>query len=292
MSDRILKLNYDSPSEIRALLEMMGLGPRKRWGQNFLINSGARERIVGLLDVRPDSVVWEIGPGLGSLTSLLVRQTSRLTLFEIDPGYCEYLQMAYEKENPEIVEGDVIKTWKSRFSAEAPDRIIGNLPYNAASAIISDFIENDSIPERMVYTVQQEMGDRMKAAPGTKNYSSFSILCQFGCRVIDRGVLNAGSFYPAPRVSSKVMEMVPLDRGNRVKDRDLFFRLVRDMFISRRKTLRNNIAAAASARFQHLGKEILSQAFVDEGIKLETRPERISVDEYIAVANRLAGQGC
>ncbi|MBN2626916.1 MAG: ribosomal RNA small subunit methyltransferase A [Spirochaetales bacterium] len=267
---------------------MMGLGPRKRWGQNFLINSGARERIVNLLDVKPDQLVWEIGPGLGSLTSLLMDKTSRMTLFEIDPGYCEYLQMAFDGKGPDIVEGDVMKTWQARYAVEEPDRLIGNLPYNAASAIISDFIENDKMAEKMLFTVQHEMGDRMKASPGSKNYSSFSILCQFGCRVIDRGVLSAGSFYPAPRVSSKIMEMIPLNRSNTVVDRELFFRLVRDMFISRRKTLKNNIAAAGSARFQHIGKEKMFQAFTDEGIKLESRPERISVDEFIAVANRLA----
>ena len=288
MSERILKLNYDSPSEIKALLEMMGLGPRKRWGQNFLINSGARERIVNWLDVKPDQSVWEIGPGLGALTSHLVKKTSRLTLFEIDPGYCEYLSMAFKEENPAIVPGDVMKNWKACYDRESPQRIIGNLPYNAASAIISAFIENDCMAEKMVYTVQAEMGDRMKARTGTKNYSSFSILCQFGCQVIDRGVLSAGSFYPAPRVSSRVMEMIPLDRSKQVKDRTLFFMLVRDMFLSRRKTLRNNINTACSARFRDFPREQLYQAFLDEGIALETRPERVEVDQYAAVANRLA----
>ncbi len=287
MSERILKLNYDSPSEIKALLEMMGLGPRKRWGQNFLINSGARERIVNWLDVEPDQIIWEIGPGLGALTSILVTKTSRLTLFEIDPGYCEYLSMAYKEENPQIIPGDVMKTWQNQYEVEAPDRIIGNLPYNAASAIISSFIENDKTAGKMVFTVQSEMGDRMKARVGTKNYSSFSILCQFGCQIKDRGVLSAGSFYPAPRVASRVMEMVPLDRSGQIADRKLFFTLVRAMFQSRRKTLKNNINTACSARFSNYPKEQLYQAFLDEGIPLETRPERVEVEQFIAVANRL-----
>lgn len=267
---------------------MMGLGPRKRWGQNFLINRGARERIIEMLDVKDDHVVWEIGPGLGALTSHLVEKTKHLTLFEIDPGYVEYLSLAYEKENPLIVPGDVMKSWKKQYTLEKPDRLIGNLPYNAASAIVSDFIENDSVPPKMVITVQHEMGDRMKAKTGSKNYSSFSILCQYGCKIIDRGVLSAGSFYPAPRVSSKIMELVPAQRTSEAEDSKLFFMLVRDMFLSRRKTLKNNINNACSARFRDFGKDTMYQAFLDEGIKLETRPEKIEVEQYIAVSNRLA----
>jgi 16S rRNA (adenine1518-N6/adenine1519-N6)-dimethyltransferase len=267
---------------------MMGLGPRKRWGQNFLINRGARERIVNMLDIQPNQVVWEIGPGLGAITLLLAEKTSRLTLFEIDPGYCEYLTMAYEEEKPTIIPGDVIKNWQNRFKEEKPNRIVGNLPYNAASAIISDFIENNSIPEKMVFTVQNEMGDRMKAKPGTKNYSSFSILCQYGCQVIDRGILSAGSFYPAPRVSSKVVELVPHDRTESEENRQLFFMLVRDMFLSRRKTLKNNINNACAHRFSDFGKEMMYQAFLEEGIALDTRPEKVEVEQYISVTNRLA----
>jgi 16S rRNA (adenine1518-N6/adenine1519-N6)-dimethyltransferase len=288
LSERVLKLNYDSPSEIRALLDMMGLGPRKRWGQNFLINPGARERIVSLLEIEKDQRVWEVGPGLGAITSLLVKETKNLTLFEIDPGYCEYLEMAFKEENPQIVKGDILRMWKEIYSYEKPDRLVGNLPYNAASAIISDFIETDCVPQKMVFTIQNEMGDRMKAKTGSKNYSSFSILCQFGTKIIDRGVLSPGSFYPSPRVSSKVIEMVPSDRFHEVINRPLFLKLVRDMFISRRKTIRNNINAACSARFQDIGREKMYQAFDEEGISLDARPETIEVEQFISLSNRLS----
>ena len=94
MEKEKLDLNYDSISEIKALLEMMGLGPRKRWGQNFLINRGAREKIIRQLDLQEDEKVWEIGPGLGAMTKMAAANPVDLTAFEIDPGYVEYLNRA------------------------------------------------------------------------------------------------------------------------------------------------------------------------------------------------------
>lgn len=266
---------------------MMGLGPRKRWGQNFLINRDARHRIVDLLDVREGHRVWEIGPGLGAITVLLAEKTENLTLFEIDPGYCEYLGMALEKKGVTIIQGDVMRTWKIQYDKAKPDRLIGNLPYNAASAIIGDFIETGCIPDKMIFTVQNEMGERMKASPGGKNYSSFSILCQYATEVIDRGLLNAGSFYPAPRVSSRVMELRPRKNYVPPVNKSLFHLLIRDLFISRRKTLRNNIIAACSGRLKPWGKDNVCQAFLEEGINLDLRPEKITVDQYISLSNRL-----
>ena len=166
--------------------------------------------------------------------------------------------------------------------------MLGNLPYNAASAIIADFIENDLLPERLVLTVQSEMGDRMTASCGSKNYSSFSILCQSAFDVKDCGVLNPGSFYPVPRVGSKIIMLTPHGKYSDMKDSVLFHHLMRDIFISRRKTIRNNLTSMAGQRFQRFGKDALFQAFEEEGIDLTLRPERVSVESYIRISDRLA----
>lgn len=289
MEKEKLDLNYDSISEIKALLEMMGLGPRKRWGQNFLVNRGAREKIVRQLDIQENEKVWEVGPGLGAITKIAAAYPADLTAFEIDPGYVEYLSRAmvdYPRFN--IISGDVLKTWKDVVKAQGkPDKVLGNLPYNAASAIIADFIENDMLPSRLVLTVQSEMGDRVTAKMGSKNYSSFSILCQSAFDVKDCGTLNPGSFYPVPRVASRIIMLTPHHKYD-FKDAKLFQNLIRDIFVSRRKTIKNNLTSMAGHRFQQFGKEILFQVFEEEGVPLTLRSEKVSVETYVRIANRLA----
>lgn len=281
MSKRELNLNYDSPSEIKKLLDIMGLAPRKRWGQNFLINRGAREKIVSLLKVESGNKVWEIGPGLGAMTKDLLDMDCDLTVFEIDPGYCEYLNAAFAKKGIKIENGDILKNWQDLFKRDGlPDRIMGNLPYNAASAIIGDLIENNSVPDRMVFTVQDEMGDRMHAKIGTKTYSSFSIMCQFGCKIIDGGKLTSGSFYPAPRVASRIVVLEPNEKYKDFKYRQIFFKITRSLFISRRKTIKNNILAAVNGAFSSLTSDQLIDMCKKSDIDITLRPERISIDQF------------
>jgi len=272
------------------LLAIMGLGPRKKWSQNFLINRGAREKLVNSISIEEGDSIWEIGPGLGAITRILLDRGVNLTTFEIDPGYIEYLNLSFkEDKNFTIVKGDVIKTWKSVYEKEGkPAGVVGNLPYNAASAIIASFIENNSFPEQMAAIVQSELADRITSKPSTKNYSSFSILCQYACDVKDMGTLGSGSFYPKPNVSSKIIRMVPHNRFENLIDQKLFFILVRDCFSSRRKTLQNNLKNAAGRRLQKYGSELLVKAFQSEGIKLSARAEELTVDQYVSIANRIS----
>lgn len=287
--ERNLNLNYDSPTEIRILLEMMGLGPRKRWGQNFLINPGARAKIVSLLKAESGDIVWEIGPGLGAMTGDILSKDVDLTAFEIDPGYCEYLKMAYGEKGLKLIQGDVMDQWKTEWEKQAPVSILGNLPYNAASAIIGNLLESNCIPSgRMVFLVQKEMGDRMTAACNSKDYSSFSILCQYSCKIEDGGTLNPGSFYPAPRVSSKIIVMSPLNRERSLSDHTIFVKLVRGVFSSRRKTLRNNIKRMASQGFMKLEFDSMESIFKGLDIDLDRRPETLSVENYVDLANGFA----
>ncbi len=269
----------------------MDLGPRKRWGQNFLINRGAREKIVSLLELQKGDHLWEIGPGLGAMTQMALLHPIQLTAFEIDPAYVNYLQKTMAAPNFKILSGDVLKTWKGESERQGPpQKVLGNLPYNAASAIVGSFIEEGVLPQLMVLTVQKEMGDRMRASPGTKDYSSFSILCQAAFQVEDGGILKPGSFYPSPRVSSRIIRLRPHGGYSKIKAPELFQRLIRDIFISRRKTIRNNLSAMAQQRFQAYGLKRLHEAFEAEGVQLSWRPERVQVDQFISIANRLQGQ--
>ena len=273
-------MNPDSPADIRTLLETRGLALKKRWGQNFLVNRGARQRLVEILAPQAGEAVWEIGPGLGSMTGLLAAAAARVTAFELDRGLCRYLEDTLGSvENLSLVPGDFLDTWKGiRGTQGTPDRILGNLPYRSASLMIADIIESGMRPSRMVFTVQRELADRMVSPPGRKSYSSFSVLCQSCFVVAGRGDLQPGSFYPVPDVVSSIVEMIPVPGAPHGRELEALSTLARALFSSRRKTIRNNAK-----------DETVREALQQEGIDLGLRAEQIAPEVYVRLARRLTG---
>ena len=177
--------DYNSPQELKAVLDSKGFSMQKKFGQNFLINAAARTKLIDALDVGKETVVWEVGPGLGAMTAEILSRGSDLTCFEIDRGFASLIKDFFMDESGEnrfhLVEGDVLKTWKNHLdsSSKLPNRFFGNLPYNIAATIIADTIENNVRFEKCVFTVQKEVAMRMCAKPGSDDFSSFSVLCQW-----------------------------------------------------------------------------------------------------------------
>jgi len=274
-------MNPDSPSEIRAVLEERGLALKKRWGQNFLVNRGARERLLTILHPRRGERVWEIGPGLGAMTAALLPAAAAVIAFEVDRGLCRYLQETLGSEPAfTLVPGDFLQTWAPALAAHGPPhRILGNLPYRSASIMIAALIEGSVRPERMVFTVQKELAERMCSPPGRKSYSSFSVLCQACFSVTGRGDLQPGNFYPAPEVTSTVVEMAPRADAPTGPALESLSRLTRRLFASRRKTIRNNA-----------GDPALLSALEHEGIDPGQRAEQVAPDALVRVARGLAGR--
>jgi 16S rRNA (adenine1518-N6/adenine1519-N6)-dimethyltransferase len=281
-------LNYNSPAEIRRTLDALGVRLQKRWGQNFLVNQGARRAIVSLLEPERGDTVWEIGPGLGTLTALLLPHVRLLLAFEIDRGLIRYLQESFaDRGNFRLVGGDALKTWRTCYEEQgAPDKIVGNLPYGSASALIGSLAENRVASGRLVFTVQRELAERMTAAPGTKSYSSFSVLCQLAYRISRRMQLKPGSFFPAPEVHSTVLLLEPNAEVLEVPHWDAFLRCLRLLFRSRRKTMRNNLLAAGSASADRVKK--MDGIFEELGIDPRTRGERLAPPELLRLSQRLA----
>ncbi len=281
-------MNYNSPRDIEKIIRELGIGLKKRWGQNFLINRGAREKIVDILTPQSGELLWEIGPGLGALTELLMRMQNSLILFEIDWKIIGYLRNSFGGHSAvEIIPGDVLKTWKETQDRRGtPDRIVGNLPYHSATAIVASFCEENLLPKRAVFTVQKELARRMTDPPGSKNYSAFSILCQSTYDVSRHGEISPGSFYPAPQVVSSIIELQPRTQEPLIKDRKLFSALVRAFFSSRRKTLRNNILN--SPYLKDFDSTRIEQTACEVGFDISRRAEVYSPDDYIRLANRLS----
>ncbi|MBT3276184.1 MAG: ribosomal RNA small subunit methyltransferase A [Spirochaetales bacterium] len=267
----MIDIDYDSPIALKSLLESRGLTVKKRFGQNFLINKGARTKIIDSLGIKTGDRVWEIGPGVGSLTHKLVEKEIQLTVFEIDRGFVRVLEDLFEgKSGLKIVTGDFIHTWKQVVEMSGlPDIIVGNLPYSSAAAIILSLTEGEISPRKLVCTVQKESAQRMTAREGSADYSSFSVLCSLIWNIRSLGDLKGGSFYPPPKVKSTVLELLPSGEELLVS-RAVLLKVVRELFAGRRKTIRNNVIMFAKKIA--VPSNILLSAVESTGIDTGLRP--------------------
>jgi 16S rRNA (adenine1518-N6/adenine1519-N6)-dimethyltransferase len=234
--------------------------------------------------VKAGQRIWEIGPGLGSLSNALLEAGAELTVFEIDRGFIGILNELFgSRPNLRIVEGDFLKTWKTELAASGmPDAVCGNLPYNAAGAFMADFAEELFQPPRMVFTVQKEGAERMRAKTGSSNYSSFSVLCQAVYAIKAETDLGPGCFWPAPDVQSSVITIKPRADFPPLADRPLFLKLTRALFLSRRKTVFNNLRAADFPGY--------ARALEETGIDPGARAETLSPEKIADLANHLAAK--
>jgi 16S rRNA (adenine1518-N6/adenine1519-N6)-dimethyltransferase len=280
---------YDSPNAIIQLLEEKGLAMSKKFGQNFLLSPDVRKRIVAIMELDKDKKVWEIGPGLGAITSVLLETGASLTAFEIDHGFCRILESdAFgDDENFRLIEGDALKNWKEIYDKEGvPNVICGNLPYNVGSVCIAKLLENSCHPSRMVFTLQKEVAQRLSAGFGSKLWSSFSILAQIDYETRIAMDINNGAFFPVPKVTSSVILMNKLEKPLVEESlRATFLMVVRDSFGKRRKTLRNNLLSGKSGKL--LGREATLRAIENSGLEESQRAEKIDIPSFIKLASAI-----
>ncbi len=290
--------DYDSPTALKQFLDSRGMAMQKKFGQNFLINGGARSRLVSALSLEPNMSCWEVGPGLGAMTADLLRSGARLTAFEIDRGFSDALEIFFSDEPRfKLVRGDVLKTWeKERDQTGLPSRFFGNLPYNVAATMMADFISAGSVFERAVITVQKEVALRMTAKVNTSDYSSFTVLCRWAYDVSALQDLSPSSFWPRPNVDSRAVLMTRKASWSYEGNTGIFLAAVRALFSSRRKTVLNNYkqwigspafekalssaGVARSARHED-GETILRGA----GIQPTARAETLDVDAFLALSD-------
>ena len=265
--------DYNSPAELKKILDDNGFSMQKKFGQNFLINEAARTKLIDALDVQEGTTVWEVGPGLGAMTNGLLERGTNLTVFEIDRGFISLISQFFEEYNKKgnfrIVEGDVLKTWygQTQKGTVIPQRFFGNLPYNIAATIIADTIENGIRFEKCVFTVQKEVAVRMAAKPGTENYSSLSVLCNWAYDVKNLIDLSGANFWPKPNVDSRAVVFTKREDFPRCNNPKLFIKMQRALFSSRRKTVRNNLQGFLNNNDKVM--DCLSKAGIDPILRAE-----------------------
>lgn len=287
MSDNC-PVDLDSPRAVKEYLNSRGITLKKRWGQNFLVSREWRRRVVELAEVCPGEAVWEIGPGIGSLTEGLFTAGADLTLFEIDHGLIELLRERFG-EAVHIVPGDAVRSWQEIAGDQGPPaKIVGNLPYSSGARIIASFVESDlPAPPPMVVMVQQEVAERMVAPPASPEYSSFTVLVAACYAVTQVGEIGPEAFFPRPRVRSAVLSLTPREESTAPEIRRNLSRLARSLFASRRKTIRNGL----QRNFDEEERRRLTDALAAVGVDPGRRGEELSPDTYRRLAAALTTRG-
>ncbi len=282
------KVNLLSPTEVKALLAQHGLRPKKRLGQNFLIDRNVLGKIIAAAELDSSSRVLEIGPGLGTVTVEAAQIAKQVVAVEMDREMVAILsETVGEYSNTEIVEADFLQLDLSEFlpSKFGDEKcvVVANLPYYITSPLITRLIDNKRYVNRLVVMVQAEVADRLTAAPGTDAYGSLSVFAQYHCSVSIIARAKRTVFLPPPEVDSSIVRMdIREAPPSRVADEVIFFKVVRAAFGQRRKTLLRALSGSPNLLWTRDRAGAVLQA---AGIDPIRRGETLSIEEFAKIAN-------
>ena len=272
-----------SPKKMQEMLDKSNFSLKKKFGQNFIVDENIINSIISKSQIDKDTLVIEIGPGAGSLTYKLAQYSKNVLCYEIDKTLMEILDNNLKEfDNVEVKYEDFLKadvlcdikkyTYKKLY-------VIANLPYYITTPIIIKIIENSIPVDKICVMVQKEVGDRFKAQPGTKDYGSLSVYLNYYFNVKKLIDVSRNVFLPKPNVDSIVVEFSRKEFIAKAKNEEVFFKLVRDSFSQKRKTLKNNLKGYNL----DLVKSILEEYDLD----LNVRAENLPIEVFISIANKL-----
>ena len=267
-----------------ALVRKHGLRLKKSLGQHILADANIARKIVDALDLESDEGVVEIGAGLGALTTELSRRAGRVIAIEIDGRLASALREE-TNGNVDILEANFLKLDFGKLLGKYPDiktwKVVGNLPYYITTNILLHLIDAREHFKTAVITVQNEFAKRIVAGPGTKDYSSLSILIRYRFEPEIMFQVKQTSFFPRPDVRSSVVRLSVLERpGVDVREEGLFFQTIRAAFGQRRKTLRRSLR-----QIPGLTPETIEAVSRMSGVGSDRRPEDLSIEEFASLAN-------
>ena len=281
-------------------LAAAGLRPVSRFGQNFLIDLNLVDLIAKSAGLRKDDIVLEIGTGVGSLTSRLSDQAGAVLSVEIDNNLHQLASEELEgRTNVKLIHGDALRNKNAlrpeimehvrdahqRLGSDSRFLLVANLPYNIATPIISNLLHETPTPDVMVVTIQKELGDRMAAGPGSKDYGALSVWVQSLCDVEVVRILPPTVFWPRPKVHSAIIRLdFKPERRDQFADLSHFHSTTRALFFHRRKFLRSVVISAFKGR---LSKEQVDGVLQKLGHTNDARAEQLDVPQIQALAEAL-----
>lgn len=269
------------------MLRQFGIRPSKRWGQHFLVSLHVLERTLSAAALSPADSVLEVGAGIGTLTLGLAERAGWVTAVEVDRRLLPALTAtAGGLANVRIVPGDILTLSPPGLfggPARASRKVVANLPYNIATAVISRLLAEPVGLSLLVVTVQREVAERIVAAPGTPSYGILSLAVQYRARAQIVGRISPGSFLPAPEVASAIVRLTPLlEPPVAGVDERTLFRVIRAGFGQRRKMLQAALTGGLG-----LPKPTVVEALTLAAIDPRARAETVDLAAFGRLAHRL-----
>ena len=291
--------------QIRDFFALNHTRPKKQLGQNFLVNPEVLKIILEAGELSDADTVIEIGAGLGCLTDVVVRHAKHVIAIEVDELLYNVLASQFST-NPsvQLLHTDILKLELNSLLSDGTGtvpttlnrtedgtgtvpttfKIIANLPYSITTPILRKLLAHHKQIHSCVLMMQKEVAERIVAGPGGKDYGALTIGVDYYAEVTLIATLSPENFYPAPKVDSAILKLMMREKPKvAVEDEDLFFKVVRTAFRTRRKMLKNALARGGFA-----SGEVLTTAFAELGIAPERRAETLDITEFAALANFLS----
>lgn len=266
------------------IVKKYGFKFTKSLGQNFLTDNSVLRDIVEGAEINKEDFVIEIGPGVGTLTRELLKSAKRVCSIELDSELIPILnEELKEFDNFTLIHKDAMKVdFNEIIGEEKSVKLVANLPYYVTTPLIAKLLNEEYKFKSLTIMIQKEVAERIDSDPDSKDYGALSLLVQYYCntRIIRR--VGPGSFVPKPKVDSIVIRLDRLEEPRaKVKDTKLFFRVIREAFNMRRKTLWNALKPIG------LSKEKLEKAFQNAGIDPVRRGETLTLEEFGVLADEI-----
>ena len=277
-----------NPKNTIEVLQKYGFNFQKKFGQNFLINTGILEEIIEAAEITKDDFVLEIGPGIGTMTQYLCENAREVVAVEIDKNLIPILAdtlSAYD--NVEVINEDIlkvdIKTLADEKNAGKPIKVVANLPYYITTPIIMGLFESHVPIDSITIMVQKEVADRMQEGPGSKEYGALSLAVQYYAHPEIVVNVPPSCFMPQPKVGSAVIRLTRHEQSPvEVENEKLMFQLIRASFNQRRKTLANGLNNFPGL---NVSKEVIQQCIEELGVPVTVRGEALSLEQFAKLSN-------
>ena len=290
--------NNQTRTYLMERFEMLGIHPRGKLGQNFLIDLNLLHLLHESADLDKNDVVLEVGTGTGSLTGAMSQEAGCVVTVEVDSVMHEMAkQEHWDKDNIRFLFADILEN-KNRLNrhvleivreelARSPERrfkLCANLPYQIATPLMSNLLLTDIPPYSMTVTIQKEVGDRIVARPGTKDYGALAVWMQAQCDCRILRIMPPSVFWPRPKVDSAIVQVIyNQQKRKKIPNLQYFHEFVRALFFHRRKFIRSVLCSAFKNKLE---KESIDSVLAELNLKGEIRAETLSVKTILALSEK------
>ena len=277
------------PTNTIAVLKKYNFNFQKKFGQNFLIDTGVLETIIRESNISKDDCVLEIGPGIGTMTQYLAESARQVVAVEIDKNLIPILKDTLsDYNNVEVINDDILKTdikaICDRYNGGRPIKVVANLPYYITTPIIMGLFESHVPIDSITIMVQKEVADRMQCGPGSKEYGALSLAVQYYARPEIVTNVPPNCFMPRPSVGSAVIKLDRYEKAPvEIADEKFMFSLIRAGFNQRRKTLSNSLANGGIG----VTRDMVTKALEKMELSVSIRGEALTLDEFAKLSNIL-----